>query len=207
MVRRSWLVVAILALTPLAAGCSGSDEPTSPASTAPTSIDRITAGAVHLARAEFCDRVPASAVRRALGTDPLSDESWANGDPVPGAEGTGSGDVGHEIGCGWAAAGSAAARAWVFARPVDAGLAAQVVSAAGRSRGCTAEETSVFGSPALLQQCTLAGGLVRERRAGLFGDTWLSCELTSTGSTSDTERRTRLDGWCATVVAALDTGS
>jgi hypothetical protein len=203
MVRRSWFVAPALLVLGLAAGCSGSDG-TSPEPTArPTPIAKIDAGAVSLARAEFCDRLPDAAVRRALGGDPESDDSWGNGDPV--GTDAGSGDVGHEIGCAWTGAGGTAARAWVFARPVDAALARDLARAAGHREGCSAEPTSVFGSPALLQRCTLTGGLVRERRAGLFGDTWLTCEVTAAGTLTPRERSTRLDTWCAQVVAALDT--
>jgi hypothetical protein len=195
----SWrIVVAALLLAPVLAGCS-SDKPAARATTAPTPITKLDLSAVRLARAEFCDRLPDAAVRRALGGDAQSDETWGNGDPLPGA--SGSGDVGHEIGCGWAGTAGAAARAWVFARPVDASLAGTLVRQAAHRQGCTAERTAIFGSPALLQTCTLTGGVQRVRRAGLFDDTWLTCEVS--GATSDS-LRARIDGWCASVVAALD---
>jgi len=203
MVRRSGFVASVLIGAVLTAGCSGSDEPSTTPTVAPTPIAKLDVGAVSLARAEFCDRVPRSAVRRALGGDAESDDSWGNGDPV--ATDEGSGDVGHEIGCAWTGAGGAAARAWVFARPVDAALAHDLARTAGHREGCIAEATSVFGSPAVLQRCTLAGGVVRERRAGLFGDAWLTCEITTPGTVGARERGTRLDAWCAQVVAALDT--
>jgi len=205
MVRRSWFVTSAVLLVALTAGCSGSDDPSSAPTARPTPIAKLDVGSVSLARAEFCDRVPDSAVRRALGGAAESDDSWANGDPV--ATDEGSGDVGHEIGCAWTGAGGAAARAWVFARPVDATLSRELARAAGHREGCTAEPTSVFGRPARLQRCTLAGGVVRERRARLFGDTWLTCEVSAPGTVPAPEHRTRLDGWCAQVVAALDTSA
>ena len=113
------------------------------------------------------------------------------------------GGVGAWIGCAWTGAGGAAARAWVFARPVDASSADEIVRAAGRQADCSAEPTPVFGAPALLQNCKLAGGLVRARRAGLFGDTWLTCEVTAPAATPEKQRTSTLDSWCATVVAAL----
>jgi len=196
----SWRVaVAALLLAPVLAGCS-SDEPAAEATAAPTPIAKLDVAAVQLARATFCDRLPDAAVRRALGGDLDTDESWGNGDPLPGDDG--SGDVGHEIGCGWTSAAGSSARAWVFARPVDASLAGSMVVQAGRLKGCTAERTPTFGSPAVLQTCTLTGGVQRVRRAGLFGDTWLTCEVS--GPSSETPRD-RADGWCASVVAALDT--
>jgi hypothetical protein len=57
----------------------------------------------------------------------------------------------------------------------------------------------------MLQSCAQPGGVDRMRRAGLFGDTWLTCELSLPTSVPDATRRARLDTWCATVVAALRT--
>jgi hypothetical protein len=197
MVRRSVVVVALLA-APLLAGCSGGD-PAPAKSAAPTPIARLDVAAVRLARVSFCDNVPGSAVRDALGGKAQDHDSWGNGDPVPG--GTGAGDVGHELGCSWSTEPGTAARAWVFARPVTADLAGTLVAQAGHQPGCTATPADVLGTPALLQTCTLPGGVQRVRRAGLFGDTWLTCELAGPAAT---QPRARLDAWCATVVAALD---
>jgi hypothetical protein len=198
MVGRVRIAVTALLLAPVLAACS-SDKPAAQTTTAPTPITRLDVSAVRLARAKFCDRLPDAAVRQALDGAAESDESWGNGDPLPGADG--SGDVGHEIGCAWTGANGAVARAWVFARPVDASLAGTLVGQAAHRKGCTAERTAIFGSPALLQTCTLTGGVQRVRRAGLFGDAWLTCEVTGAASASF---RARTDRWCASVVAALD---
>jgi hypothetical protein len=169
-------------------------------------LTRLDLATVQVARAQFCDRVAADEVRRALGAEPDADQTWGNGDPVPSrdaaaAAASSSGDVGHELGCAWTTTGGAAARAWVFARPVTAGLARTLVAQAAHQQGCTSSQESVFGSPALLQTCTQAGGVERVRRAGLFGDSWVTCELSGPPSTHP---RARLDAWCAATVAALD---
>lgn len=189
----------LLAIALLVTGCSGSDEPARRATKA-TPITRLDVPSVRLARAEFCDQVPEASVRRALGAAPDSDRSWGNGDPVPDGA---TGDLAHEIGCSWSADDGSAASAWVFARPVTAAFAGTLVRTATRRRGCTTEQTSVFGSPALLQTCA-ASGAERLRRAGLFGDAWLTCEVTVPGGVPAAERRQRLDDWCATAVATLD---
>jgi hypothetical protein len=190
-------------LVPALAGCSGGDDSSPERATAgPTPITKLDVAGIRLVRAEFCDRVPDSAIRPALGGKPESDDSWGNGDPVPGSAGSGSGDVGHEVGCAWTGAAGAAARAWVFARPVSADLAGTLVGQAGQQQGCTAEQTSTFGAPAVLQTCTLPDGVHRVRRAGLFGDTWVTCEVSGAASPS-LGRRT--DHWCAAVIAALST--
>jgi hypothetical protein len=200
-------VVAVLALlaASMLAACSGSDHPARPSSAAPTPIGELDPSAVRLVRAEFCDRVPAAAVRRALDQAPGSSDRWGNGDPVP--NGSGSGDVGHEIGCRWTGAEGVGAAAWVFARPVATAFATQVIAQAGQAdpgRGCRTEAANEFGTPAMLQSCAQPG-VDRMRRAGLFGDTWLTCELSLPTSTPEATRRARLDSWCATVVAALRT--
>jgi hypothetical protein len=202
MVGRPGLVVAAVVAVQVLAGCSGSDDAAPETTAPPTPIAKLDVAGVRLARAEFCDRLPDSAVEAALGGKPESDDSWGNGDPIPGASGE-SGDVGHEIGCAWTGESGAAARAWVFARPVDAAFAGTLAREAGRHAGCTVRSTAEFGSPALLQTCTLPENVQRVRRAGLFGDAWLTCEVS--GPASPTLAR-RTDRWCAAVVAALDAG-
>ena len=130
-------------------------------------------------------------------TIPTSDASWGNGDPVDGEDGTG--DIGHEIGCSWRGAGDTAVRAWVFARPVSTSFATTLVHEASRQKGCTVSQTKVLGDPAFLQQCALTRGAERLRRAGLVGDTWVTCEVSGEPS----GLRARTDTWCAQVVAAL----
>ena len=191
-------VAGAVLVAALASGCNGSHHRTAATTPTPTPIARLHAGDVQLVRAPFCDRVPASAVRRALGAKAGTHDTWGNGDPVPGS--TDSDDVGHELGCTWTAASGPAARAWVFARPVTADFARTVLAQAGKQQGCTAEPATVFGTPAVLQTCTLTGDVRRVRRAGLFGDSWVTCELAGPAAT---DPRTRLDAWCAEVVAAV----
>jgi hypothetical protein len=198
MVRGWSVAVAGLLLVPALAACSSDDAPDR-ATAGPTPLAKLHVASLRLARAEFCDQVPKVAVRRALGGPPTTDASWGNGDPVDGEGGTG--DVGHEIGCSWTATTGASVRAWVFARSVTAAFAATLQSQESRQRGCTVTPTKVLGDPALLQACTLPGGVHRLRRAGLVGDTWLTCEV----SGEPTGLRARMDAWCAQVVAALDT--
>jgi hypothetical protein len=205
-------LVAVALAAALAGGCSGGDKGSTDASATarPTPLAKLDTGTIRIARATFCDQVSSAEVRRALGAKPETDQHWDNGDPVPsaGPDGSGppqastSGDVGHEVGCAWTTTAGAAARAWVFARPVTADFAATLVAQAGHEAGCTAQQAPHFGAPALLQTCTRAGATERVRRAGLFGDTWLTCELAGPATGHP---RARLDDWCAAVVAALRT--
>ena len=84
-------------------------------------------------RIEFCTLVPDAAVDDALGGKPDSDSAYGNGDEVEMA-GVGK-DVVHEIGCSWTGDDGTAARAWVFARPVDTTFAQTVIASGRRPRG------------------------------------------------------------------------
>lgn len=202
MVRRGSVVVVMVVTTAvLAAGCGGSDAPSEQPSARATTLAQLDLAGVQVARAEFCDRVPEAAVRDVLGSEPAKQDEWGNGDPVPGSGD--NGDVGHELGCSWTT-DRTDARAWVFGRPVDADFAAVLVRQAGERKRCTAASTSDFGSSSVRQTCTLAGGVERVRRAGLLGDSWLTCEVAGPKSA---DPGSRLDAWCAAVVGALDLSS
>ncbi|MGY2874063.1 hypothetical protein ACVW00_001253 [Marmoricola sp. URHA0025 HA25] len=197
MVGRPLLLAAALAL-PLLAGCSGSGGSEAKPSAAPTPIGKLDVAHVRLSRTPFCSRLPGAAVRATLGATATDHASWGNGDPVPGLAG-GDGEVGHELGCAWTGPAGAGARAWVFARPVSPAFATTLVGVDAGQPGCTQAPAPTFGSPATLQSCTLPSDVRRIRRAGLFGDTWLTCEVS--GAAAGLEKRT--DQWCAAVVAAL----
>jgi len=187
------LLVAVLLL----AGCSGSDEK-DPVARA-TSLAGLDPGAMALVRVGFCDLVPASAVRKALDGKSTDEQEWGNGDepPLDGAES----DLTHEFGCAWARAGHAA-RAWVFARPVAAAFGRQVVAEARARKGCTTKRAATFGKPGMRQRCTLGNSRIRVRYAGLFGDTWLTCEVTGPERTPVVAARA--DAWCVAIANALD---
>jgi hypothetical protein len=188
--------LALVAATVLA-GCDGSSEDAPLTRSAPTSIAQLDVAGVRLARAPFCDRLTDAAVREAVGGPATSSDAWANGDPVP-TDGS-PGQVGHEFGCSWTGADGLTASAWVFARPVSPDFAATVIRAtAGES--CPGRSAPAFGSPAILQTCPAGPGLERVRRAGLFGDTWLTCEVTGPSA----QVQARADRWCAATVSALD---
>ena len=151
--------------------------------------------------------MPGKAVTDALGGEADSEAAYGNGDEESIA-GVGT-DVVHELGCSWMRNG-ATARAWVFARPVSPAFARTVVATGERAKGCRSVTGPSYGEPTSLQVCTLPDGTSRVRYAGLFGQTWLTCELaaSASASTSATEApqlRSRTDQWCVEVVNALDT--
>jgi hypothetical protein len=193
------LVATGTAVSALAACDSGgpSTAPTAP----PTPIARLNSSALTIPRIDFCGLVPRAAVRQALGVGSWDRDSWGNGEHVDVA-GAGS-DVVAEHGCRWRArTGNDVAAAWVFARPVDRSLARLVLRQAGTATSCRVVRGPAFGDPSVTQLCTAAGS-TRVRHAGLFGDTWLTCEVTRAGT--ETATRVRADAWCVEVANALNT--
>lgn len=187
----------------LASGCSGGS-PSGTPTAAPTSgsIATLDTAAMRLVRVAFCDLVPTPAVELALGGSARSGQSWGNGQPLPVVTGH---DVAHEFGCAWKGARKRSAQTWVFARTVDATYARALVRASGRAKDCSNKKGPAFGSPSVTQVCKLDGGVTRVRHAGLFGDTWLSCQVSGRSTTAYDVRR-RTDDWCVSVARALDTG-
>ena len=192
-------LIAVLVLGAVAAGCGG-EKPAAP-DAAPTPIARLGAAAMQVPRIEFCSLVPEAAVTDALGGTSESADSYGNGDEQE-LGGIGK-DVVHEIGCAWTGRGLTA-RAWVFARPISEAFARQVILSARKTEGCRVVPGPSFGTPSTTQVCDPAGGGERVRHAGLFGQTWLTCELSAT-SAKPADLRQRTDQWCVEVANALDT--
>lgn len=198
-------VAVVTAVILLTAGCAsgGGTEPTA----RPTPYDRLHASSMHLARVPFCSLVDRTAARDALGGQRGQGREWRDGDetsidPASTAAAPGTQERVQELGCSWQS-DSAAARAWVFARPVDTSLADQI-GATAQSKDCRVSPDRIFGRSAYTQVCQ-HDGTTRVRHAGLFSQTWLSCEVEAQDSTVGDIRR-RADAWCVSVANDLDTG-
>ncbi|MCW2755289.1 MAG: hypothetical protein JWQ32_2700 [Marmoricola sp.] len=202
MLRRLPVPALVLAAALALGGCHGSPRPAA-VGTPRTSVaySAIVASRMHVVRVRFCDLVQAREVRRATGGSRAAAISWGNGAPIPVVAGA---DVGHELGCSWTGPTGVVARAWVFARPVTGAFAASIVAAAAHQRSCTGRPNTIFGKPAMTQVCSGPSRSVRIRQAGLFGDTWLSCEIQASRQSVPVLLR-RTDDWCAAVASALDT--
>ena len=197
--RALLIVAALLVVT----GCGGSSSTPPPPS--PTPINHLTTGGMKLPRLDFCGLLPDQAVTTALGGKAEDEKKYGNGDR-PSEDGVPH-DVLHEIGCVWTGSGGWAARAWVFAQPVEAPLARRVVGAAKREDGCRTPSGPAFGDPSYTQMCGDNDGTQRVRHAGLFGQTWLSCEVAGPRNADAEQVRRRADAWCVSVANALDTRS
>lgn len=185
----------------LVAGCGGEDAPAQPEPSTLAEVDTEVA----VPRLEFCALVPDSAVADALGAEPTSGETWEPGDtPEAGDDSTAAEQSVQEVGCAWSA-GRTTARAWTFAEPVSTERAERLVAAAGERRGCEVDaqgEQAAYGDPSVRQRCEVEGGGVRVRYAGLFDDTWLTCELEGPAVGAQVDDRS--EQWCVEVLGALD---
>lgn len=205
---RRWVLVAVAALaitgTGVAAGTLllGDEESTNgPTAFTPTPLTSFDTSTLTVPRASFCDAVDPRQVEAALGDEPVDATSYENGEEVTFAdEVTGPvTDIAHEFGCTWIRADQSEARAWVFAPPVDAKRATALVKAAGKTEGCLASPEPAYGSPSVELLCTGEAGTVASYR-GLFGDAWLTCELSlKDPEASGAEVLRRTGAWCVGV--------
>lgn len=148
--------------------------PTSTPTTTPTttplaeSLSSVDTATISVQRAPFCDRLAPDDLAAALGGRVQHSAPYSAGQK---ARVGGVRDVVDEYGCQWSAAG-AQARAWVFAAAVTPqwarSLSAQV------PHGCRPVHDIQYGAPTAALRC---GDSLQLR--GLFGDAWLTCELTT----------------------------
>jgi hypothetical protein len=185
----------------LLAGCSGSTPKPHPAAPPPpTPIAQLNTAVMTVHRIPFCDLLPRQAVTDALGQKAADHEAWRYGDASRFVGGPG--DRAQEFGCRYSA-GGAVAEAWVFASPVDSSLARQVIRDTVQQSGCRELTAASFGTPSVDQLCHRNGGMVRVRHAGLFGQSWLTCQLSAPLAEATVERRA--DAWCVQVANSLNT--
>lgn len=189
------LVVLVLLL----GGCGPSETPRAPEAK-PTPIARLNTASLDLPRVKYCDLITPAAVKEALGAKAVASDSWANGE-VAAVDGASS-DVTHEFGCRFTA-DTAAAETWVFARPVNDAFARSVIAKTAKRPGCTSVAGPLFGSPSQQQTCTLPAGVTRVRFAGLFGQTWLTCQVSAPLPAA--EVTSRAGAWCVEIANATNT--
>lgn len=196
------ILMVLLASLLLLTGCGSQTTPK--AAPMPTPLAELPVARMELPRIEFCSLVHPKSIAAALGQPTtklprgVAETSYGNGDPLD------LGPIGdqrvQELGCIWTLGGESVA-AWIFARPVDEAFAQTILTAARSQRRCTLTEGG-FGSIGLGQQCPQADGRTRVRHAGLFGQTWLTCQVTGSDQVA-----ARAELWCSTLVNELNTRS
>ncbi|WP_141781517.1 hypothetical protein [Nocardioides albertanoniae] len=149
---------------------------------------------MHVRRGAFCDRVAKADVSDALGGAASEKKAYNDGDQT-----TISGDVSdvaQEYGCIWTGPKDSAtsARAWVFAPPVTKDWATQMTKSV--PKGCKAAAKPAYGKPSVALTCTDSKKQPKAMFRGLFGDAWLSCELTGKAGESAASLQKRASRWC-----------
>jgi hypothetical protein len=204
---RRLVLVAVAALVVTGAGVAAGTLLTStddvepgpdPPSFSTTPLASFDTSTLTVPRSSFCAAVDPRQVTAALGGDATDQTSYENGEEVGLTDGLT--DVAHEFGCTWTGADGSEARAWVFAPPVDRARAQSLVRDASRAQACEASPTPEYGAPSVGLTCTGEGGATRASYRGLFGDAWLTCELTSVDASVAPEAlRERAGAWCVGV--------
>ena len=202
------VAVAAIGVTALALVLvPAAETPRSPAATPTPSSSPDTAtrapldvSKLPIARTLPCEAVDDPALATALGAEPTGSTSYVSGDRVEVAPGVT--DTAHEDLCGFEAAG-AQAKVWVFAAPVSTPQAHRIVRDVRATPRCSfPADATGFGTPGLTGVCT-RGDTVTTTLRGLFGDAWLSCELSVSGAAGADAVRSRADRWCVHVATTL----
>lgn len=220
--RRGFLAFLAIAIAPtlLASACSGlpgssgpAPSPDSEAAGGPSASDaRLDLSRLPVPRTEFCDVLDEGRVAEALEGGVTDTAHYGNGDEVevrPGLV-----DVSHEYGCVFEGGEGISARTWVFARPVAREEARMLVRRARRGRDCAFPDAVGFGSPGLTSVCEVpatgqSSPIVRARLEGLFGHSWLACEISEPLEASPGAQKPRADvvqraeQWCVNVVTTV----
>ncbi len=211
MIRAALVAVALLAtggvvyagLQSGEPGRPSASRPTPTASPTPTPLASLDLSGLPIQRAPFCDTLDKGDVEDALGGPVSRTAHYDSGDRV--ALATGLTDVSHEFDCTFDAATGAQARAWVFAEPVTVPAGRAIVAETGQEKGCTVVgKGPTFGTPSIRTLCrtgTPASQVVTLR--GLFGDAWLTCQLSTPGATGGDQTVQRAEQWCVRVATTL----
>lgn len=174
--------------------------PTSPSPSATSTRAPLDLSNLPVDRTLACDAVEDEALATALGSAPTAENSYVSGDRVEIAPGVT--DTAHEDLCGFESPRTKA-KVWVFVAPVSTPRARRLVREVRATPRCTfPADATGFGTPGLTSVCIRGDSVVTTLR-GLFGDTWLSCELSVSGPAGPDAARTRAERWCVHVAATL----
>lgn len=174
-----------------ATACTGQDAPEGPApSPTSTPLASYEVRGLEIQRRDPCARVTDTQVRDALGVEPEQTGTWQPGQRLPGTS-----EVADEWGCS-RSAGEITARAWVFSPPVGRAEARRLADDAVGGKCRSMGDERGFGEPGVGYACGLNAGGQVTGFAGLVGDAWVVCELT----TGDVDRAGR---WCVSVLESL----
>jgi hypothetical protein len=198
------VVAVVLLAVALAAWLVRDDDPIAEPGPSASPTAEVALSELVIDRGEFCDRLAVEEVEEALAAPVAGTNHYRSGERT--ALAPGITDVAHEYGCRYIAADGARARVWVFAEPVT-GRSARVLARDTPDDGCRRLEDGLgYGAPSTGTTCPGPGRTGREvTRSGLFGDAWLSCQLTTVGGEPAAEAVRRSSQWCARVATSIGT--
>jgi hypothetical protein len=209
--RRRWVVVAAVlvavAVVAVAAvrvlGSNGSSSSSSGAKDTSTPLASLDLSGLPIAKSSPCSGLDEHDVTTALGGSVSASDRYDPGERVRLSRGLR--DVSEEFGCTYRDTLGAEARVWVFAQPVRRSLASHLVRDARAEKGCRlVHHGPGFGTPSVTTACPVRrprGRVVTVR--GLYGDTWLTCQLTLPADTGADDPVRRTQRWCVSVVTGL----
>jgi len=170
----------------------------------PTPLSDVDVSDRRVPRGPFCAALEQDGIEAALGGPVTRTGHYDSGDRASLA--TGLTDIAHEYNCGYYAATGVQARAWVFAAPVTRTVA---LSLARESAGTGCRQLTDgpgFGDPSTASVCRVGNGAATVvTLRGLFGSSWLSCQLTTPGAAGTPGSVRRAERWCVQV--AMTAGS
>ena len=206
--RRVLVVAVVLVLAGLVAYAglvnrpSGDESGSTPTTPTPTPLGSMDLSALPITRGPLCAGIAAADVRHALGGAVTGTAHYDSGQRVTLAPGLR--DVSHEYDCTYRGAG-AEARVWVFAQPVDPTAARGLAAAARAERNCrVVADGPTFGTPGVTTTCRASGSRRTVTLRGLFGDAWVSCQLTTPAAVVPaTTAVRRTEQWCVDVATSV----
>jgi hypothetical protein len=206
--RVGLLVVLALALL-IAAGVGyvvvrdpAPGDPGTTPTAAPTPLSELDVSDRRVPRGPFCAALEQDAIEAALGGPVTRTEHYDSGDRARLV--TGLTDIAHEYNCGYSAATGAQARAWVFAAPVTR-TAALALAREAAGTGCRQlSDAPRFGSPSAASVCRIrTGAATAVTLRGLFGSSWLSCQLSARSAAGTPDLVRRAERWCVQVATTV----
>ena len=169
----------------------------------PTPLSEVDVSDRRIPRSTFCASLKQDDIVAALGGPVTRTAHYESGDRVTLAPGLT--DVAHEYNCGYSAATGATARAWVFAAPVNMTTAQRLLREAPGQNGCiVVADGPRFGTPSAASVCRTGkepATVVTLR--GLFGSSWLTCELTVPRAADEAGPVRRAERWCVQVATSM----
>ena len=168
----------------------------------PTPLSEVDVSDRRVPRGPFCAALEQDAIEAALSGPVTRTEHYDSGDRARLASGLT--DIAHEYNCGYFAATGAQARAWVFAAPVTR-TAALALAREGAGTGCRQlSDAPGFGSPSAASVCRVRpGSATAVTLRGLFGSSWLSCQVSALRGAGTADLVRRAERWCVQVATTV----